>query len=292
MLDVFFISMDEVNAEENWQRLLKFRPDAKRVSNIVGIYEVHQICARLSATKNFWVVDADAWIVDDFDFSWKPDPSIQHWGTAEPDCLIVWPSINPVNDLVYGYGAVKVFPQQPFLENRSWSVDMSSSIVKVTAAKDQISCKTRFNATPESAWIGAFRECAKLASLSSIKTRIRRVKQQQDQELEELNCYVKSQTNWSTDKRTNYRRAQTTVILDRYKQELDIFNYWQELENYSQRRLTWCTHGRTRKNGKFVILGAQAGNNYGLRNSDDIAALNLINDWNWLKKEFKTHVGL
>jgi hypothetical protein len=34
-------------------------------------------------------------------------------------------------------------------------------------------------------------------------------------------------------------------------------------------------------------LGAQAGATFGLRHSDDPDTMNLINDWIWLKKEFK-----
>ena len=289
MLDVFFITMGEEGSEANWNRLLEFVPNARRVENVKGIYNVHKACAEQSTTENFWVVDADAWIVDGFSFDWEPDPKTLYWKTPETECVIVWPSINPVNELVYGYGAVKVFPRKPFIEDKGWFLDMSSSIVRVTVPKDTISCETRFNATPESAWIGAFRECAKLSSLSMVKTRIHKAITAEKDALGIIEDHIRSQ-DWSDDKKANYRRSQTLLVQERYKDEKDIFKYWQEIEIYSQRKLTWCTHGWHKLNGKYVLLGAQAGSKFGLENSDDFDTLNLINDWDWLKKEFKNVV--
>jgi hypothetical protein len=278
--------MGELGSDANWNRLLEFVPNAKRIENVKGIYNVHKACAEQSTTDNFWVVDADAWIVDGFSFDWEPTAEVKYWNVPETECVVIWPSYNPVNELVYGYGAVKVFPRKPFLEDCGWSIDMSSSIVKVVVSKDTVSCETRFNATPESAWIGAFRECAKLSSLSMVKTRIRKSIAAEQKSLEEVEAYIKSQS-WDNNKKANYRRTQTLLIQERYKDEQNIFKYWEEIETYSQRRLTWCTHGWHKTNGKYSLLGAQAGSKFGLENSDNLDALNLINDWDWLKKEFK-----
>lgn len=278
--------MGELGSDANWNRLLEFVPNAKKVENVKGIYNVHKVCAEQSTTDNFWVVDADAWIVDGFSFDWEPNAEVKYWNVPESECVVIWPSYNPVNELVYGYGAVKVFPRKPFLEDRGWSIDMSSSIVKVVVSKDTVSCETRFNATPESAWIGAFRECAKLSSLSMVKTRIRKSIAAEQKSLEEVEAYIKSQS-WDNDKKANYRRTQTLLIQERYKDEQSIFKYWEEIETYSQRRLTWCTHGWHKTNGNYSLLGAQAGSKFGLENSDNLDALDLINDWDWLKKEFK-----
>lgn len=286
MLDVFFITMGEEGSEDNWKRLLEFAPNAKRIDNVRGIYHVHKACADLSLTDNFWVVDADAWIVDGFRFQWEPDPSVQHWGVPENECVVIWPSLNPVNDLSYGYGAVKIFPRKPFIENKSWSVDMTSSIVKVVVSKNDRSCETRFNVTPESAWIGAFRECAKLSSLTIIKTRINKSKEEEKEEFKKLNEHVKSQDLWDNKQKENFRKVKTALIRNRFK-ETEMYNYSDEIETNSHRRFVWCTEGWDRLNGKYSILGAQAGSKFGLANSDDIEKMNLINDWNWLKKEFK-----
>jgi len=286
MLDVFFISMGEVGAEENFQRLLQFAPNAKRVTDVNGIYAVHKACALQSTTENFYVVDADAWIVDRFDFLWKPSKRKLHWGVPETECVINWLSINPVNGLIYGYGAVKMFPRTPFLVDTEWTVDMSSSIVKVAINKDIVSNETRFNVTPESAWIGAFRECAKLASLAIIKARIKRIKQREQDEVEQLSLFV-SNLDCSDIHKTNHRSANTVTITNMYKDEQNILNHWPEIETCSQRRMVWTTTSQKELNGEYAILGARAGASFGIRNSDDIQTLNLINNWDWLKKEFK-----
>lgn len=286
MLDVFFLSMGEPGSEENWQRLLQFAPDAKRVSDVVGIFNAHRACASLSTTENFWVVDADAWIVDHFDFEWRPDPKILHWGVPETQCINIWKSINPVNALSYGYGGVKMFPREPFINVHNWSIDMSTSLADVVVSRDWISCETRFNVTPESAWIGAFRECAKLASLSMIKLRLRKSLAKQEAELEKLLDTV-NKSDFTDEGKINYLNVKTLFIMERYKQETSIFNYWQEIESNNANRLRWCTYGWEKPNGPYAVLGARAGTKFGLQNSDDLKKLNLINDWKWLKKEFK-----
>jgi hypothetical protein len=287
MLDVFFISMGEEGSEANWQRLLSFVPTAKRVDNVKGIYQVHQACAQLSTTKNFYVVDADAWVLDGFKFHWEPDANTLHWGVPETECVIVWPSRNPVNGLEYGYGGIKMFPREPFLENKPWDIDLSTTIGRATISKPTVGCETRFNATPESAWIGAFRECAKLASLSMIKSRVRRAINNRNTELQQLTERVAAQTDKSPESKATYRRVQTVLITDRYAHESNIYSYWGEIEDCSRRRLHWATVGWEAHNGKYSVLGAQAGSNFGLQYSDDLTMLDKINDWDWLRKEFK-----
>lgn len=287
MLDVFFISMQEEGADENFARLQEFVPAAQRIDNVVGVYNVHRTCAERSKTANFWVVDADAWIIDEFDFAWEPNDEIQHWGVPESECVHVWPSINPVNKLEYGYGAVKVFPQKPFLENKTWNIDVTASMAQLVT-RDIISCETRFNATPQSAWIGAFRECAKLASLTIIKNRIKNIRRQELEEMEELSKYIASQ-DWDNNKKNNYRRSRAAVITEHYKSQKEIFHYWEEMEEISRRQLVWCTTGWDSKNGKYSVLGAQAGATFGLKYSDS-SKLNLINNWDWLNTEFEKNV--
>lgn len=287
MLDVFFISMGEEGSEANWQRLLSFAPNAKRVDNVKGIYEVHKACAQLSTTKNFYVVDADAWILDGFKFHWEPDAKTLHWNIPETECVLVWPSRNPVNGLEYGYGGIKMFPREPFLESKPWDIDLSTTIGRATVSKEQVGCETRFNATPESAWIGAFRECAKLASLSIIKSRVRKAVRIKNAELEKLSEHISLQTEWTPEKRATYRKVQSVLIDDRYSQESNIYSYWAEIESSSSKRLTWASTGQEALNGKYAILGAQAGSNFGLQYSDNLTMLSKINDWDWLKEEFK-----
>jgi hypothetical protein len=154
-LDVIFISYDELNAEENFQRLLTFAPNAKRVHGVKGIHQAHQAAARLAESDMFYVVDGDAWIIDDWNFSYNPK-------LEDRRTIHVWHSVNPVNGLEYGYGGVKLFPRKLLLENHQ-GLDLTTSLGPLRVIT-KISNITAFNTDPLSAWRAAFRECSKLSS--------------------------------------------------------------------------------------------------------------------------------
>jgi hypothetical protein len=290
MLDVFFISIGEPSAEDNFNRLLQFAPKAKRVKDVVGIYEVHKACAQLSATKNFYVVDADAWILDNFNFDFIPNPEIEHWSHKETNCVLIWNSINPVNELVYGYGGVKLFPKAPFLENRKWYLDLSTTIGSAAVSMNEISCQTRFNTTPELAWIAGFRECAKLSSLNSTVGRWNRLVKEQADKLEDLEKYIQKQTNWTDEQKTRYRRGQKAIITDSYKETTNLYRYFGEIDINTQRYSKWTRIGWHNPNGNYTICGSQAGVKFGLKNAHNPIEMQKINDWDWLKKEFANSV--
>ena len=196
MYDIVFISYQEPNADENYNKLLKRFPLAKRVHGVKGIHQAHIAAAKKCFTKMFWIVDADAVILDNFDFSYIAEP----W---DEDMVHVWRCVNPINDLVYGYGGVKLFPKKPFLEGRPWEIDLSTTIGASTIAKTKVSCETRFNATPDSAFIGAFRECAKLASLGSVFGAIKRREEQREQEFIKLEQHIQKQ-DWDRKSKSSY----------------------------------------------------------------------------------------
>jgi len=165
MLDVFFLSYDESFADENYEILQMFAPNAKRVHGVKGIFEAHQECARRSKTSHFYVVDADAVIEEEFSFRFTPDPKKFVYETVpETECVYVWRSRNPVNDLIYGYGAAKLFPKDKLLAAEHWNVDMTTTIGATFVPKYQISNVTAFNTDPFNTWKSAFRECVKLSS--------------------------------------------------------------------------------------------------------------------------------
>jgi len=155
-LDVVFISYNELNAEKNWHRVLEKAPWAKRVDRIKGIFQAHKAAARLADTDMFYVVDGDAWLVDSFEFNYQP-------GLFDRGCSYVWNSKNPINDLVYGYGGVKLFSKSAILNLRSWEeLDMFAAVVRDIKVMEEISNITEFNTDPFSTWRSAFRECVKL----------------------------------------------------------------------------------------------------------------------------------
>ena len=155
--DVIFISYKEPNADENYARLLSKRADAKRVHGIDGIHNAHIEAAKLAETDMFWIVDGDALIEDDFNFDYQSP----RW---DKDVVHVWRSKNPINNLTYGYGGVKLFPRKLTIDMDTTLPDMTTSISKNFKPMNQVSNTTQFNTSPFDAWKSAFRECVKLSS--------------------------------------------------------------------------------------------------------------------------------
>jgi len=157
MYDIVFISYNEPNAYANWE-LVKYRfPRAKRVDGVKGIHQAHIAAAKKCFTKMFWVVDEDAQILDGFNFDHKVDE-------YDLETVHVWRSRNPVNNLLYGYGGVKLLPRKLTLNMDTTKPDMTTSISKYFKAMPDTSNVTAFNTNEFEAWKGAFRECTKLAS--------------------------------------------------------------------------------------------------------------------------------
>lgn len=157
MYDIVFISYQEPNADENYAALKARFPMAKRVHGVKGIHQAHIKAAKKCFTKMFWIVDADALILDTFNFDYEvPDHQLDH--------VHVWRSKNPVNGLVYGYGGVKLFPRDLTVIMDTSKTDMTTSISNKFKAISEIANITAFNIDPFNAWKSAFRECAKLSS--------------------------------------------------------------------------------------------------------------------------------
>ena len=157
MYDIAFISYNEVEADYNWQQLKQKYPYAKRTHGIEGIHQAHIKAAKKACTRMFYIVDADAVILSDFDFSYVPPK-------YELDHVHVWRSQNPINDLVYGYGGVKLLPTTLTCNMDTTTNDMTTSISNKFKVMNEVSNITAFDTDAFSTWKSAFRECAKLAS--------------------------------------------------------------------------------------------------------------------------------
>lgn len=157
MYDIVFISYEEPNADINYAALKEQFPMAKRVHGVKGIHQAHIAAAKKCFTKMFWIVDADALVLDDFNFDYKvPDHQSDH--------VHVWRSQNPINDLVYGYGGIKLFPRKLTIDMDTTKPDMTTSISSKFKAVSEIANITAFNTDPFNTWKSAFRECAKLSA--------------------------------------------------------------------------------------------------------------------------------
>ena len=231
MLDVVQISYHEPYADDNFELLQLFAPHAKRVQGVEGIFNAHKAAAELAETRNFYVIDADAIIDEQFNFKFTPGPNKEQWpGVYESECVFVWRSQNPVNDLLYGYGGAKLFPRKALLQAKDWNVDMTTSIGCPFVPKFQVSNITAFNTDPFNAWRSAFRECTKLASA--------------------------------------------------------IIPHGDNTDN-EYRLKVWQTKGADRQNGKYAILGAKQGADFGFAYRNNVKTLNLINDFEWLEETYK-----
>lgn len=124
---------------------------------VKGIHNAHIKAAQLSDTEMFWVVDGDAYIVDDFKFDYQ----VPIW---DRNAVHVWRSKNPINDLVYGYGGIKLLPRKLTLNLDVKSTDMTTSISNEFKIIHEVSNITAFNTDPFNTWKSAFRECVKLSS--------------------------------------------------------------------------------------------------------------------------------
>jgi hypothetical protein len=155
--DVVFISYNESNADLNYEKLLEKYPQAYRVHGVKGIHQAHIEAAKKVSTEMFWVVDADAVIEENFDFSYEVS-------RYELDVVHVWRSRNPINDLVYGYGGVKLLPKNLTINMDISKPDMTTSISSKFKAVEEVSNITAFNTDEFSTWKSAFRECVKLSS--------------------------------------------------------------------------------------------------------------------------------
>jgi hypothetical protein len=155
--DIIFISYNEINADDNFNTLVDKFPRAKRVHGVKGIHNAHKKAAELSDTDMFFVVDGDAQIVENFNFDYLVT-------RYERDIVHIWKSQNPINDLIYGYGGVKLLPKDLVLSMDMNSVDMTTSISSRIKVIDEVSNITKFDVDEFSTWKSAFRECVKLAS--------------------------------------------------------------------------------------------------------------------------------
>ena len=158
-LMLVFISYNEPNADENYTKLLDVCPRAKRVHGVKGIHQAHINAAKLCDTDMMWIVDGDAVIEKNFNFNLV-------MSSYDIDCVHVWRSLNPINNLEYGNGGVKLLPRQLTLDMNTNTSDMTTSISKKFKAMDVVSNTNAFNTDAFATWRSAFRECCKLSSRS------------------------------------------------------------------------------------------------------------------------------
>ena len=225
MYDAVFISYNEPDADERYKRLLERYPNTKSLHGVKGIHQAHIEAAKKCYTKMFWVIDGDADLLPEFNLDHKVNE-------YDLDCVHVWRSRNPINDLVYGYGGVKLFPTAPLKNATDWNIDFTTSVGGSNKFRPMpaVSNTTRFNTDPFNTWKSAFRECTKLAS----------------------------------------------AIIPNHDNTDNLY-----------RLKVWQERGEKRDYGKYAIMGAKQGAEFGEHYKNDIDILNRINDFKWLKDTYE-----
>jgi hypothetical protein len=172
--DIFMLAYGEPNRAENWARLKatvpKHLPAPRLVEDIPGLFAAYSACARMATTPWFFVVDADNWILDGFDFAVSVAPAA--------DESLVWGATNPFNHLYYGHGGIKLFLAALF-ETPAVKADAESSLdFTATMGRNRFidvkASEHRFNTSAYATWAAVFRECVKLAAAAASRGSLKR----------------------------------------------------------------------------------------------------------------------
>lgn len=155
-MEKYFLNYDDPNSEKNYLTAKTYILDLQKINSTQSIHDSHRQCANSSFTNQFMVIDADAVLLDTFKM-------INVYETVKDQNFVyIFSAFNPINDLEYGHGGIKIFQKKYFTNSNS--VDMSTSFVgKIRPIKLTLNIH-RFNTTPFHTWRTAFRECVKLSS--------------------------------------------------------------------------------------------------------------------------------
>ena len=155
-MDIVFMSYDEPNADDNWEKLKAKYPRAKRVHGVSPRTFAYMTAANMSETDYFFAVFPTIDIDESFDFTFQPDR------LKEP-CHYIFHCKNPVTGLEYGHRAVILYNKWLCLTTVNHGLDYTLSQPHTVVPK--LCGTTNFNTTPEISWRVAFREVIKLCAM-------------------------------------------------------------------------------------------------------------------------------
>jgi hypothetical protein len=154
-VEKFFLNFDEPNVVTNFARAKSVFPTIQCFDTQASIAESHKNCANKSFTDQFMVIDADNYLLD---FS-----LVDFYDSVKlKNKIYVFRSRNPVNDLEYGHGGVKIFQKSLFVDRDV--IDFTTSFKGHIQIVNMVLSIHNFNTSPFQAWRTAARECAKLSA--------------------------------------------------------------------------------------------------------------------------------
>ena len=164
-MDIIFLSYDEPNAEENWQKLKARFPRAKRSHGVKGRTLAYHTAAEMSETDYFFAVFPTIDIDHEFDFEFQPD-------RLKEACHYIFHCRNPVNGLQYGHRAIILYNKRLCLSTTQPRLDFTLTQPHTVVSK--LCGTSHFNTTPEISWRVAFREVIKLCEMKpTVESRYR-----------------------------------------------------------------------------------------------------------------------
>lgn len=164
-MDIIFLSYDEPNAEEHWQKLKARFPRAKRSHGVKGRTLAYHTAAEMSETDYFFAVFPTIDIDQEFDFEFQPD-------RLKEACHYIFHCRNPVNGLQYGHRAIILYNKRLCLSTTHPKLDFTLSQPHTVVPK--LCGTSNFNTTPEISWRVAFREVIKLCEMKpTVESRYR-----------------------------------------------------------------------------------------------------------------------
>lgn len=157
-IDIVYLTYKELFAEKYFCKLLRKYPNLKRLHGVKGLVKAFKLSAFLSKSDYYVLIDGDNDILDSFDLNNVQIPK-------EKNKLSLYMTKNPINDLVYGYGGIKVCPTENFRKIKDNKIDpiASGGIIGLEPIQETASV-TRFNSTPFDSWKAGFREAVMLTA--------------------------------------------------------------------------------------------------------------------------------
>lgn len=158
-LDVIYLTYNEVQAEENFQKLALRYPHLKRLHGVVGLSRAFRLSAFLANTEHYILIDGDNLILEAFNLEKIVPPKTV-------DTVVFYMAQNPINQLSYGYGGVKICPRRNFLNIQEDKIDpIASGGIQNISYINEIASITCFNTSPFNAWKAGFREGVMLKAI-------------------------------------------------------------------------------------------------------------------------------
>lgn len=158
--EIFFFSCGESYSEKHFLDLEKKCPQVKRIMNFNSTVAAWTHAAEVCKTSHFFSVDADNIVSPDF--SW----TVPDFLNDDPR-IHVWRCQNPVNGLVYGHGAIKLWSVKNILsqKNKSTWIDFTCQLSTYGfKIQPELASVAHFNSCNEETFKSAYKECLKLAS--------------------------------------------------------------------------------------------------------------------------------